>query len=92
MLILTARLLPPPGSVDRDVEAISRVRDLTLLQLANEWETELAEFEDLVSSVRDSDGRLVVVDTLWARNNLPVGLAVKYQEDPEFSQEPGIQK
>ncbi|GES62616.1 hypothetical protein ATEIFO6365_0005075700 [Aspergillus terreus] len=31
MLIVTARLLPPPDAVDRDLKAIARVRDLTLL-------------------------------------------------------------
>ncbi|KAJ5698552.1 hypothetical protein N7462_000557 [Penicillium macrosclerotiorum] len=81
ILILTARFLPPPGSVNLDVEAISRVRSLTLFQLVNEREAEVADIEDLVNSVGDGLGRLVVVDKLRTRNNLPVGLAVKYQEE-----------
>ncbi|KAL4887519.1 hypothetical protein BJY04DRAFT_212555 [Aspergillus karnatakaensis] len=67
-LILTPRLLPEPGSVNPDVEATARLRDLALLQLANEREIELTELLSIVNSVSDTMGRFVVVNkvNLWA--------------------------
>ncbi|KAJ5898532.1 hypothetical protein N7504_008820 [Penicillium tannophilum] len=79
MLIVTARMLPPPGTVDREIETLARMRDLTLFQLGVDRDPEVAEVVDLVGSVGDSQGRLVVVDQLQARNNLTVALAIKYQ-------------
>ncbi|KAL6232649.1 hypothetical protein BDW75DRAFT_247047 [Aspergillus navahoensis] len=55
-LILIPRLLPEPSAVHSEVEARARLRDLTLLQLANEREIELAEWMDLLGSVSDSMG------------------------------------
>lgn len=78
-LILTPRLLPEPGTVDPDVEAIARLRDLSLLQLANEREIEMAELVDILNSIRDSMGQLVVVNKLRSHNNATVALGVKYQ-------------
>lgn len=78
-LIITPPLLPEPGTVDADIEAIARVRDLSLLQLANERELEMSELVDMLNSVRDSMGRLVVVNKLQSRNNVTVALGVKYQ-------------
>ncbi|KAL4987681.1 hypothetical protein BDW68DRAFT_197225 [Aspergillus falconensis] len=57
-LILTPRLLPEPSAVYSEVEASARLRDLTLLQLANEREIELAEWMNLLDSVSDNMGRL----------------------------------
>lgn len=78
-LILTARLLPEPGSVAADVEAAARLRDLSLSQLTNAREMEVDALVDVVHGVRDRTGRLVVVDTLRTRNNGPVALVVRYQ-------------
>lgn len=78
-LILAPRLLPEPGTVDPDVEAIARLRDLSLLQLANEREIEMAELVDILNSIRDSMGQLVVVNKLRSHNNATVALGVKYQ-------------
>lgn len=78
-LVLTARLLPEPGAVDPDVEAIARLRDLSLLQLANEREIEMVELMDMLNSVRDSLGRLVLVNKLRSRNNTTVVFKVQYQ-------------
>lgn len=78
-LVLTARLLPEPGTVDPDVEAIARLRDLSLLQLANEREMEMLELMDILNSVRDSMGRLVLVNKLRSRNNATVAFKVQYQ-------------
>lgn len=78
-LVLTARLLPEPGTVDPDVEAIARLRDLSLLQLANERETEMLELMDMLSSVRDSMGRFVLVNKLRSRNNSTVAFEIRYR-------------
>ena len=81
MLILTARLLPEPGSIqNHEVEAVARSRDLALLQLTNEGEMELVELLEIVDSVRDSVGKLVVINKVRSHNNLVVALVVKYQE------------
>ncbi|KAL4872640.1 histidine phosphatase superfamily [Aspergillus spectabilis] len=58
-LILTPRLLPDPGAVNPDVEATARLRDLSLLQLANEREVELAELLGILNTVSDSMGRML---------------------------------
>ena len=78
-LILMVRLLPEPGTVDPDVEALARLRDLSRLQLANEREMEMEETVEMVNSVHDSIGCLVVVNKLRSRNSATVALAVKYQ-------------
>ena len=78
-LVLTARLLPEPGTVDPDVEATARLRDLTLLQLANEREVEMSQLIDMLNSVRDSMGRLVLVNKLRSRSNATVAFEVRYQ-------------
>lgn len=79
MLILTARLLPQPGSsADPEIEAMARSRDLTLRQLTNEGEMEMQELLEMIDSVRDSVGKLAVTSRLY-RENIVVALVVKYQ-------------
>jgi hypothetical protein len=78
-LILTPRLLPEPASVDRDVEATARLRDLALLQLANEREIVLEDWMAILNSVSDNMGRLVVVNKTRSRESVVVLLEVRYQ-------------
>lgn len=79
MLILTARLLPHPGSsADPEIEAMARSRDLTLRQLTNEGEIEMQELLEMIDTVRDSVGKLAVTSRLY-RENIVVALVVKYQ-------------
>ena len=78
-LVITAHLLPEPGTVDPDIEAVARVRDLSLLQLANEREFEMLELLDILNSVRDNMGRLILVNKLRSRNNATVAFKVQYQ-------------
>ena len=78
-LILAPPLLPEPGTVDPDVEAMARLRDLSRLQLTNECGLELGELIEMVNSVHDSRGRLVVVNKVRSRNSATVALGVKYQ-------------
>lgn len=80
LLILTARLLPEPGTIpDPEVEAVARSRDLAFLQLANEGEMEVTELSEMIETVRDSVGGLVVTKRLHSCNNLVVALVAKYQ-------------
>jgi hypothetical protein len=78
-VILAPPLLPEPGTVDPDVEAMARLRDLSRLQLTNECGLELGELIEMVNSVHDSRGRLVVVNKLRSRNSATVALGVKYE-------------
>ena len=78
-LILAPGLLPDPGTVDSDVDAMARLHDLSVLQLTDECAMEMGEVMDLVNSVHDSMGRLVVVNQLRSRNSATVALGVKYQ-------------
>jgi hypothetical protein len=79
VLILPSCLLPEPGSVELDVEAMARIRDLSRLQLSNEHEIEITELVEWVNSVYDSQGLLVVVNKLCLRNSWTMGLVIKYQ-------------
>ena len=80
MLILTARLLPKPGSIaDPEIEAMARSRDLTLRQLTNEGEIEMEELLEMIDTVRDSVGKLAVTSKLRSRDSLVIALVVKYQ-------------
>jgi hypothetical protein len=78
-LILAPRVLPEPGTADPDVEAMARLHDLSRLQLANEREMEMGELVEMVNSVHDGMGRLVVVNKLRSRKSATVALGVKYQ-------------
>ena len=83
MLILTARLLPHPGSIpDPEIEAMARSRDLSLRQLTNEGEIEMQELLEMIDTVRDSVGKLAVTSKLY-RENIVVALVVKYLFDAD---------
>lgn len=78
-LLLATRLLPEAGTVSADVEAMARLRDLSLLQLANEREMEMGELVEVVNSIHDGLGRLVVINKLRSRSRPTVVLGVRYQ-------------
>ncbi|KAI3318553.1 hypothetical protein HD806DRAFT_511971 [Xylariaceae sp. AK1471] len=80
MLVMTARLLPQPGSMSHsEAESVARSRDLAMLQLANEGEMELVGLLKIINSVTDSCGGLVVTRALRSQHQLVNGLVVKYQ-------------
>ncbi|EAL89340.1 trypacidin cluster transcriptional coactivator tpcD [Aspergillus fumigatus Af293] len=80
MLILTAGLLlPKPGAVDARVETSVRLHDLSLLQLANDRLMEEDELVEMVHGVKDSVGRLAVVNRLHLPCTTTVALGVRYQ-------------
>jgi hypothetical protein len=58
---------------------VAYLRDLSLHQLANEREMEMLELMNMLNSVSDSNGRLVVVNKLRSRNNLAIVLEVRYK-------------
>ena len=78
-LILTARLLPETGIVDAESAVTACLRDMTLLQLANDRELEVSEIMNMLNSVGDSVGRLVLINKQRARNNATVTFEVRYQ-------------
>ena len=82
-LILAPPLLPEPGTVGSIVEAMARLRDLSRLQLTNESGLELGELIEMVNSVHDSKGRLIVVNKLRSRDGATVALGVKYEVCPQ---------
>lgn len=81
MLILTAHLLPEPGSIpDPDTEAATRARDLAWrhLSLTTAGEMEMLELLEMIEMVSDSWGKLVVINKIRSRSNVVVALAIKY--------------
>ncbi|QIW99247.1 hypothetical protein AMS68_004765 [Peltaster fructicola] len=85
MLIIVGRLLPEPGSVDPDIEAVARGRDLAMKQLSNLRELEVKEMADLVAGIQDKFGRLLIVNKLVERRNPVVALEIRYQTYPQHS-------
>lgn len=80
LLILTASLLPEPGSLsDPRLEAVARARDLSKLQLANEGEMELGELLGVIETVRDGLGKLAITNQLRSHNGLVVGLTIQHK-------------
>lgn len=80
MLLLTARLLPEPGSIadHPEIEATIRARDFALRQLTSVWEMEMVDLLDMIDEVSDDAGKLVVINKLRSCNNVVFALAVKY--------------
>ena len=78
-LMLTALVLPAPGTVNVDTEAAARLRDLSLLQLANGRQAETAEMVDVLNGVRDSAGGLVLTNEIRSPTSPLVALEVRYQ-------------
>jgi hypothetical protein len=74
-LILAEQLLPRSREVDMDNDVYQThvddvagyVFDISMSQLANDKELEVSEFTDLVESVGDINGHLVVVRKLQTR-------------------------
>ena len=81
LLILTARLLPPPGSQDAypDVQSVARTRDLSMLHLANEGEIEMSELLSAVEMTQDAAGRLIITERLRSHEGIDLALVVRYQ-------------
>ncbi|OIW25626.1 O-methyltransferase family protein [Coniochaeta ligniaria NRRL 30616] len=87
LLILMVQLLPDPSAVDSHTECMARVRDLSLLQLVNDGYLEEPELINLVDSVQDEKGRLIVIKTLRCHNSAEVAVGIKYQSDGNMKQQ-----
>lgn len=80
LLILTPRLLPEPGGLPNpEAEAVARARDLSMLQLTNDSEMEMTELLNIIKTVRDSAGKLVVTNHLRSNNGVIVAITIKYR-------------
>ncbi|KIW05309.1 uncharacterized protein PV09_03834 [Verruconis gallopava] len=79
LIISTGPILPEPGTVDPEFEALTRLRDLSLYQLFMENEMETQELFDIVTSIKDDSGQLLVVNQLRSQRKILVALCVKYQ-------------
>jgi hypothetical protein len=80
-LLLIAGLLPELGTAEPEAEAAARMRDLVLLQMANERATDMSDLVELVSGVRGGAGGLAVMKKLHIRNSATVALGIRYQAD-----------
>lgn len=78
LLILTSPILPESGTVPPHTEHLARLRDLSILQLVGNGNLTLQELIELVDSIHDGDGGLVVVKKLHAPHSAFVGLGIRY--------------
>ncbi|KFY04765.1 hypothetical protein O988_00530 [Pseudogymnoascus sp. VKM F-3808] len=80
MIVLTARLLPEPGSLSNpEVEAVARARDLSVLHLANDSEMEMSELVSIIKTVGDGAGKLVITNYLRSNHGVILALTIKCQ-------------
>ena len=78
-LILALPLLPEWKTVNADVEAKARLRDLCHLQLTDQCEMELSEVLEIINSVSDINGQLVVVSRVCCSQSAAIALGIQYQ-------------
>lgn len=78
-LVLTARLLPEPGTIDPYIESIVGLQNLLRTQLDNEQEIESLNVMELIRSVGDNMGRLVLINKLSSQDNTTVAFELRYQ-------------
>ncbi|KAK5011228.1 hypothetical protein LTR28_004735 [Elasticomyces elasticus] len=78
-LVLVVSILPTPGSIDANEEALLRVRDLTWMQVSNGRERELSDFMELFAMAGDREGRLVLKNQTRPPGSAMSILEVVYQ-------------
>ncbi|KAF4553274.1 Hypothetical protein D9617_7g030010 [Elsinoe fawcettii] len=83
-IILTCRILPSPGSLELDAEINERLRDLSLMHLANERELESHDVLSLIAGCRDGAGGLMVVSQYRVASSPVIAMEVRYAGNPEF--------
>ncbi|OTA95467.1 hypothetical protein M434DRAFT_379694 [Hypoxylon sp. CO27-5] len=79
LFLLVVRIFPDPGSVDPDIEEAACLRDLWKMQLANGHEMQVGELIEIINSVHDGFGGLVVVNKLQSRSSATMAFGIKYQ-------------
>jgi hypothetical protein len=80
-LIIALPSVPEPGSVHPEVEITARSWDLARSQLNNESDLEISDLENVINSVQDGSGKLVVVNKLRSQSSTTLALAIKYEPD-----------
>lgn len=78
-VVLTSGLLPDLGTAGPKIEARARLRDLTLFQLTNQKELELAEAIKILNGVGDDTGHLVLVGRHCSPTSGDLALELKYR-------------
>lgn len=81
-LLIMDTVLPVPGSISRNEEALLRVRDLAMVQAFNSKERELSEFEDLFAQTKDQDGGLAMKRTFKPTGSVMTIIEVAYERHP----------
>lgn len=79
ILILTARPIPEPGAINPRLETLARMSDLSRLQLTNERTMPIEKLIQLLQSVGDDTGWLMVAKQLLSSDKTTVALVAKYQ-------------
>lgn len=79
-LLLVAELLPDPDKVESKIEAAARSHDLFLMQLANGGLLDMAQLQELLSSVGDDSGHLFVVNQISSHKSPTVVLQVRTED------------
>ncbi|KAG6007658.1 hypothetical protein E4U21_005739 [Claviceps maximensis] len=80
MLIMTARLLPGHDEpILAKQAAVAHARGLVMHQMTNEVEMDLCSLLQMIDTVRDSMGKLVLVHKLRTSAGTTIALVVKYQ-------------
>nr|UYO77244.1 hypothetical protein [Trichoderma psychrophilum] len=83
-IVLTTPALPERGTVHAEPGVGSLLRDLALMQLANEREHELSEIISLLNGMSDEQGRLVLMNKVRSGGlDGAVALEIKYQTYPD---------
>ncbi|KAG5980252.1 hypothetical protein E4U55_004232 [Claviceps digitariae] len=81
MLIMTTRLLPGQDEpMHGNQAAVAYARGLIMYQMTNEVEMDLSFLLEMIDTVRDSTGKLVLVHKLRSYSGTTVALVVKYQQ------------
>ncbi|KAL4898953.1 hypothetical protein BDW74DRAFT_184229 [Aspergillus multicolor] len=78
-LLITALVLPAPRTIDYEAETLVRLRDMSLLQLANERQPGKTEIVEMIAGIRDSGGCLVVTREVQTTASAAIGLEVRYE-------------
>nr|UWK21944.1 hypothetical protein HCALA_g4088 [Trichoderma calamagrostidis] len=82
-LVLTVPAMPERGTLHTELGIGSRLRDLALMQLANEREHEMSEIINLLNGMSDGQGRLVLMNKVRSvGHDGAVALEIKYQTYP----------
>lgn len=83
VMIIAPPLLPEPGLISQEVEATVRSKDITNRQLMGQGRIEVLELTELVNSMRDEKGGLIVIHKLRFSIGATAAVSVKYSSFDE---------